>query len=134
MLTNAQTDFHFSFGRIGYRLSRGCRFWLIHCGMCRRRYFHSVRDISADELTLPTLINDPRFLPQLDLRLRPSAARGPIGRDGSLEVVHAGEVLHDVVALVIPDIDAERKVRLGGHARSRTPVWKMRTDREHTQG
>jgi hypothetical protein len=33
-----------------------------------------------------------------------------LGRDGSLEVVNAGDVLHDAVALVIPNIDAERKV------------------------
>ncbi len=66
----------------------------------------------AINLALPTLLNNPRFLPQCDLSLRPSAASGPIGRDSSLEIVDAGNVLHDAVALVIPNIDAERKVLL----------------------
>jgi hypothetical protein len=53
MLKNAQTDFYFSSHRIVCRGGDGPRSCDIHRGMCCRRYFHTLCDISADELAIP---------------------------------------------------------------------------------
>jgi hypothetical protein len=67
-------------------------------------------------LTIPTLVNDPRFLPQRDFCLGPAMAGRPVGGDCCLEVVHSGNVLHDAIALVVPDVDPKWEVRLRVHA------------------
>ena len=64
--------------------------------------------------------NEWALLIQRDLRLGPTAGSRPVGRDGCFEIIHSGNVLHDAVALVVPDIDTERKVRLGDHAAQRS--------------
>src|SRR5262249_34387187 len=52
---------------------------------------------------------------QRDLRLRPSSDGTPISCDCRLEIIDTGDVLNDVVASIVPDIDAEREVGLRFH-------------------
>src|SRR5262249_33287895 len=57
----------------------------------------------------PALFYDPRALPQRNPCVRPSLARSPIGRPRDNEILHAGEVLKDVLAVISPDVDAVDK-------------------------
>ena len=64
---------------------------------------------------LPALMHDPRALAQRDLRLWPSSDGRPISCDGRFEIIHASDVLDDIVTGAIPNIDAECEVGLRLH-------------------
>src|SRR5258708_5439289 len=68
---------------------------------------------------LLALKHDPRALPQRDAGRRPARHRRPVGCLCHLEVVDAGDVLHDAVAGVVPDVHAEGEVRFGFHGQAR---------------
>src|SRR5258708_28563650 len=70
-------------------------------------------------LVLLALKHDPRTLPQCDPGRRPARHRRPVGRHRHLKVVHAGDVLNDAAAGVVPDVHAEGEVRLGFHGQAR---------------
>src|SRR6516165_3992754 len=59
--------------------------------------------------SVPALFYDPRTLPQRNPCVWPSLARSPIGRPRDNEILHAGEVLKDVLAVISPDVDAVDK-------------------------
>ena len=61
------------------------------------------------------LLHHSRALPERNLRLRPSQTCGPIGGNRRLEVIDPCNVLDDVVAGVVPDIDSKGEVGLGLH-------------------
>src|SRR5262249_6489234 len=67
------------------------------------------------ERAYPVSCTTPDALPQRDPRLGPARNRCPIGRHRDLEVVHASDVLDNAVGCVVPNIDAEGKMRLGLH-------------------
>jgi hypothetical protein len=56
---------------------------------------------------------DPRALAQRNCCVWPALARSPIRRPRNNEVLQAGEVLNDVLAVVSPDVDAVNKVGSG---------------------
>src|SRR5215218_9276868 len=61
----------------------------------------------------PTVFYDARALAQRDPCLWPPVTRSPIGRPRNNEVLKAGEVLKDVLAVISPDVDAVDKVGSG---------------------
>jgi hypothetical protein len=64
-------------------------------------------------------MHDPRPLPQRDPGRRPTRHGRPVSRFRHLEVRHAGNVLDDAVASLVPDVHAESEVRLGLHGQAR---------------
>jgi hypothetical protein len=56
---------------------------------------------------------DPRALAQRNCCVWPALARSPIRRPRNNEVLQAGEVLNDVLAVLTPDVDAINKVGSG---------------------
>jgi hypothetical protein len=75
---------------------------------------------------LPSIMHDPRALPQRDPRPWPARYGCPISRFSNLEVVNASNVLDDAIACVVPDVDAEGEMRLGLHGQVRldSPAWR----------
>src|SRR5207247_369288 len=65
----------------------------------------------------PIPLHYPRALAKGDLCPRPSSYGCPIRRDRRLEVIDAGDMLHDVIAGRVPDIDPESEGGLGVHGR-----------------
>jgi hypothetical protein len=56
-------------------------------------------------LFLPIPYHHPRALAQRDLRLWPSSDGSPISCDCRFEIIHASDVLDDIVTGTIPNID-----------------------------
>jgi len=57
-------------------------------------------------------VNNPRFLAQRNLCLRPAVASRPVGRDGAFEVVHPSDVLDNGYATIVPDVSPSAKTGL----------------------
>jgi hypothetical protein len=65
---------------------------------------------------LPAAIfDDAGALPQGDGRVWPALAGGPIGRHRYLEILDAGKVLDDILAISRPHVDAVQEVSSGAH-------------------
>ena len=70
-------------------------------------------------LFLPIPYHHPRALAQRDLRLWPSSDGSPISCDCRFEIIHASDVLDDIVTDTIPNVDAKREVSLRLHGAPR---------------
>ena len=64
----------------------------------------------SDYAQTPAVLDHSRTLPQGDGRAGPARHGRPVSRLCHLEVVYAGDVLHDAFAVRGPRIDAEGKV------------------------
>jgi hypothetical protein len=64
-------------------------------------------------LSPPTVFYHPRALAQRNRCVWPTLARSAIRRPRDNEVLQAGEVLNDVLAVLTPDVDAVNKVGSG---------------------
>ena len=69
---------------------------------------HTHRESSA-----AAILHDPGALTQGDPCVWPTLARSPIRRSRNNEVLQAGEMLNDVLAVLSPDVDAVNKVGSG---------------------
>src|SRR5262245_63106011 len=64
-------------------------------------------------LSPPTVFYHPRALAQRDPCVWPPLTRSPIGRSRNNEVLKAGEVLKNVLAVISPDVDPVDKMGSG---------------------
>jgi hypothetical protein len=74
----------------------------------------------------PTVFYDPRALAQRNPCVWPTLARSPIGRPRDNEVLKAGEMLKDALAVTSPDVDPVDKVGSGNCSESRRRFWRSR--------
>jgi hypothetical protein len=88
-------------------------------GEVRHPRFEAVTDFRLVTASLfgaaslrPGIAHHARALPQHDARCRPARDGGAVRRLRELEIVDAGDVVDDVVAGVIPNVDPELEMRL----------------------
>jgi hypothetical protein len=74
----------------------------------------------------PALEQNTRALPQRDCGLRPSAPGRPIGRNGNLEVLSAGNVFDYGIGSIVPHVYPEDEVSPSIHPRAQPRPWRGR--------